>query len=71
MSNSQWHEDQSVGEAALRRHARLVERAPQAFELLRRITRYAREDKVRTPGTTRLARVIEDAEALLTEADRG
>lgn len=34
MSNAQWHDDQSMGERALRDHARLVEAAPDLLKAL-------------------------------------
>lgn len=34
MSNSQWHDDQSIGERALRAHERLLQAAPELFDTL-------------------------------------
>src|SRR5690606_30777860 len=39
--------------------------------LLRRIIKYAREDRARTPGVTRLARALAEAEALLAKKEGG
>jgi hypothetical protein len=39
--------------------------------LLRRIVKYAREDRARTPRKTRLARALEEAEHLLADAENG
>ena len=48
--------------------ARLAACAPEAVRLLRRITKYAREDRATTPGVTRLARALEEAEAIIRKA---
>lgn len=41
------------------------------FALLERIVRYAREDRMRTPGYTRLARALVEADRLLAKARTG
>ena len=41
-----------------------------ARELLRRAIVYAREDKARTPGSTRLARVLAEAERVVQSSDQ-
>lgn len=47
------------------REAAAVERAVAAESLLGRIVKYAREDRARTPGVTRLARALDEANTLL------
>jgi hypothetical protein len=46
---------------------RLSENGRMVVQLLRRIITYAREDKARTPGFTRLARALEEAERIIRE----
>jgi hypothetical protein len=47
------------------RALRLEEERHVALALLVRVVKYEREDRAVTPGTTRLARVCEEARALL------
>jgi hypothetical protein len=46
---------------------RLSANGRRVVELLRRIITYAREDRARTPGFTRLARALEEADGLIRE----
>jgi hypothetical protein len=41
------------------------------YVLLRRIVKYAREDRMRTPGYTRLARALVEADRMLAMARTG
>lgn len=41
------------------------------YVLLERIVRYAREDRMQTPGYTRLARALVEADRLLAKARTG
>jgi diadenosine tetraphosphate (Ap4A) HIT family hydrolase len=50
---------------------RLAARVAKLEGLLGRAVKYAREDRMRTPGTTRLARLLEEASAALSEARGG
>lgn len=43
------------------------ERTKKACELLARVVKYAREDRARTPRSTRLARVLVEAERFLSD----
>lgn len=45
-----------------------AERARESVALLRRICKYAHEDRMQTPGVTRLARAIDEARTLLDSA---
>lgn len=45
-------------------------RAAEAEALIGRIVKYAREDRARTPGTTRLARALDEADQLLALRSR-
>lgn len=47
------------------RALRLEEERNVALALLARVVKYAHEDRARTPGNTRLARVCDEARALL------
>lgn len=49
--------------------ARLTRERDEARQLLQRIVKYAKEDRARTPGRTRLARALAEASALLDEAE--
>lgn len=49
--------------------ARLRAEVEQLRELLARILKYAREDRARTPGATRLARALDEADAALAGKD--
>jgi chromosome segregation ATPase len=46
-----------------------AEELAKALDLLHRIVKYAREDRAVTPGYTRLARALEEAEALVRERE--
>lgn len=74
MSNSQWHEDQAIGEQALREHAKdldlLRTENAELREMLIAAVKYAREDRAYTPGSTRLARLILRAARYLGIPDR-
>jgi hypothetical protein len=50
------------------RHDDHVAAMTEATALLARIVKYAREDRAATPGVTRLARVLTEAEELLSRA---
>lgn len=49
--------------------ARLRAEVEQLRALLTRILKYAREDRARTPGATRLARALDEADAALAGKD--
>lgn len=49
--------------------ARLRAEVEQLRALLARILKYAREDRARTPGATRLARALDEADAALAGKD--
>jgi len=74
VSNSQWHEDQAIGERAQREHAKDLESLrtenAELREMLTAAVKYAREDRAYTPGSTRLARLILRAARYLGIPDR-
>lgn len=74
MSNSQWHDDQALGERALigmhREREDIEQENRELRELLAAAVKYAREDRAYTPGSTRLARLILRAARYLGIPDR-
>lgn len=74
MSNSQWRDDQAIGERALRDSQReredIEHENRELREMLSQVVKYAREDRAYTPGSTRLARLVLRAARYLGIADR-
>jgi hypothetical protein len=51
MSNAQWNDDQSAGERALRKHARLVEAAPLMLAALEEVSEWCHQGHGSFPAT--------------------
>lgn len=51
MSNTQWHEDQGVGEKALRDHARLVQAAPTLLRALEAVSKWCHQGHGNFPAS--------------------
>ncbi len=64
-------EAETKRDAMAAENGRLRDTNAKLVALLYRAIKYAREDEMRTPGVTRLARVLEEADALLAEIEAG